>query len=86
MNTPLTPLRRKRCETLLKGSETITKFAAEQIAFLARTKTEEFLAMLTDEAVEQLAFKYMRDRTFTNKLHARNRALDANRTNTLQGV
>lgn len=72
MNTPLTALRTKRCAALLAGCG---DFLTKEVSFLSRARTDQFLAMLTDEAVEQLAFKFMAERKFRNKLTARNRAL-----------
>ncbi len=77
MRTELVPLRRKRCEAVIGGCETNKKIVIEEIAYLARWKPRRFLAMLTDEAVEELAFKAIADRLFAHRIHARNRALNA---------
>lgn len=86
MNTPFTPLRRRRCEKIITAADTFRKVALDQIAYLAWAEPERFVAMFTDEAVESLAFKAMRDRVFRNGLHARNRAIVAGRVKEQQGV
>jgi flagellin-specific chaperone FliS len=72
MRTELTPLRVARSRALIAAN---TKFASGELAQMAYSSPERFVAMLTDEAIEQLAFSQMADRVFSNKLHAKNRAL-----------
>ena len=83
LRVPLSPTRRRRCEAIVENNE---KFIAEEVAYLARCHPKKFVAMLTDEAVEELAFKYMVDRVLTNTLHARNRALYAKRAAEVGGA
>ena len=51
--------------------------AVDRLRTIAYSRPDRFLEMLTDEAVETLAFEQMADRVISNKIHARNRALRA---------
>jgi hypothetical protein len=70
MRTELTPLRRKRCEAVISGYSDDSIFD-----FLRYGASESICDMLTDEAVEQLAFWLMDKKRRQNLMNARNRAV-----------
>ncbi len=77
MRTPLNALRRRRCEAVIEG------YPREQVAHAfdeLRFRTfgpRALLEMLTDEAVEELAFRITANRRASNRMNARNRAIVA---------
>ena len=75
MRTPLNALRRRRCEAVIEG------YPREQVAHAfdeLRFRTfgpRALLEMLTDEAVEELAFRITANRRASNRMNARNRLM-----------
>jgi hypothetical protein len=75
MRTPLTPTRLARSKALIHGYGEERAERALRDMFLGRRFY--FLDLLTDEAVEKLAFRLMSDRVNGNKFAALNRAIRA---------
>ncbi len=77
MRTPLTPTRLARCKAIIEGFGESRADRALRDMFLHRQFA--FLDMLTDEAIELLAFRLIGDRAEGNRRAALNRAIWAKR-------
>ena len=77
MRTPLTPTRLARCKAIIEGFGESRADRALRDIFLHRQFA--FLDMLTDEAIELLAFRLIGDRAEGNRRAALNRAMWAER-------
>ena len=75
MKTPLTKLRRKRCEALVEGYPRENVARAFDALRFRTFGPRALLDMLTDEACEELAFRIMADRVSANRMNARNRKI-----------
>jgi len=72
MRTPLTPTRLARCKAIIEGFGESRADRALRDMFLHRQFA--FLGMLTDEAIELLAFRLIGDHADGNRRAARNRS------------
>lgn len=70
---PLPPRRVSRCKAIIKGVSSYTKIAVDQLGYLARNHPDRFLAMLTNEAVEELALYAIEKRASENRFNAKHR-------------
>lgn len=77
LRTPLTPTRRRRAEAVISAYGPEVSFRT--FRDLCHRRPNAIFEMLTDEAVEAWAFALMENRVSTNRMNARNRAVDAAR-------
>lgn len=81
MRTDLTPTRVARCKAVIEGfgEERAERAFRDMCAPRYRF---EILNLLTEEAIEALAFRLVGERVSQNRMNARNRAIRAERAET----
>lgn len=77
MRTDLTPLRIKRCRAVIEGYGEQRAWRA--LESLSHRHRFGFVALLTDDAIEQLAFDLIGGHVSSNRNNTLNRALYAER-------
>lgn len=73
MRTPLSVTRLARCKAIIDGYG--SEVAFRTLRDLCGINRDKLVGMLTDEAIEEWAFRLMEDRARMNRMNARNRAL-----------